>query len=129
MRTRYKVAAGLVTMITAIWMLPTIYFRRRMRRIHPEASASGTPVFVYGWTPAGPFTEITSTQPIDTTVGRMELHAGVEVGQDLLIVNTSTEEEQRCRIVRVGQERGVTRRVEFIRLLAYVCADTLRLAG
>ena len=77
------------------------------------------PVFVYGWSTAddSPFTEITRTLEVSAHGGLVALHAMVQPGQAILIVNRRTETERKCRVIRVDRKPDSSCKVgfEFIR--------------
>jgi hypothetical protein len=72
------------------------------------------PVLVYGWaTGDSPFTEITYTLAVNAHGGLLALTAMVQPGQMILLVNSNTQEERQCRVVRVGRECDGERKVGF----------------
>ena len=72
------------------------------------------PVLVYGWaTGDSPFTEITYTLAVNAHGGLLALTAMVQPGQMMLLVNSNTQEERQCRVVRVGRECDGERKVGF----------------
>ena len=75
---------------------------RRSRRF-----ALKLPVVVYGRTPENvPFRDRTSTLSVDAHGARLAVSARVESGQSLLLVNSFTQEERKCRVVHVSARNG-----------------------
>ena len=72
--------------------------RRRSRRW-----AVDLPVFVYGHSAARePFHEEAHTVDVSANGGLLMLAADVRAGEKLLLINKSTQAEQECRVVYLG---------------------------
>jgi hypothetical protein len=86
--------------------------RRRAPRI-----AVAMPVFVYGRTSDEPFVETTQTVNVSAVGGLMQLEARVAPPQKLLLINTQSDEEVPCRVVRAvrGPDRRFAIGFEFLR--------------
>src|ERR1700704_3993104 len=83
--------------------------RRRSNRV-----LLSVPVFVYGWaTDTKTFINITKTLSVSLHGGLVALAATARPGQIVLLANIHTDEEKRCRIVRVGPEHNGLRDVGF----------------
>jgi len=75
--------------------------RRRSRRWSLDV-----PVFVYGHSTAQePFHEEAHTIDVSANGGLVMLGARVQAGQKLLLINKSTQTEQECRVVYLGERR------------------------
>jgi PilZ domain len=75
--------------------------RRRNRRW-----AVDLPVFVYGHSATQePFHEEAHTLDVSANGARLMLGAKVRPGQKLLLINRTTQIEQECRVVYVGERR------------------------
>jgi len=75
--------------------------RRRHRRWSVDI-----PVFVYGHSAAQePFHEEAHTLDVSANGARLMLGAKVQAGQKLLLINKSTQAEQECRVVYLGERR------------------------
>jgi hypothetical protein len=75
------------------------------------------PVVVYGRTPDDqPFRDHTHTLNVDAHGARISVAADLEKGQEILVVNSFTQEERECRIVHVGSKQGGRRKIgiEFV---------------
>ena len=77
--------------------------RRRSQRLPLAIS-----VKVYGRTPRNrPFRDETATMTVSLNGGLLQMKPRVKVGQNLLIVNSFTEEERLCRVVSIdARPRG-----------------------
>jgi len=81
--------------------------RRRCKRF-PFA----IPVKVYGRTPRNhPFRAVTATTQVSLHGGLLEMGPRLKLGQNVLVVNSFTEEERECRVVYVDSKRRGRRRV------------------
>jgi hypothetical protein len=75
--------------------------RRRSRRWDLDV-----PVFVYGHSTAQePFHEEAHTLDVSANGALLMLGARVQPGQKLLLINKSTQAEQECRVVYLGERR------------------------
>jgi hypothetical protein len=75
--------------------------RRRSRRWELDV-----PVFVYGHSTAQePFHEEAHTLDVSANGALLMLGARVQPGQKLLLINKSTQSEQECRVVYLGERR------------------------
>jgi hypothetical protein len=73
--------------------------RRRNRRWTVDV-----PVFVYGHsTTQEPFHEEAHTHDVSANGALLMLGANVQAGQKLLLINKSTQLEQECRVVYLGE--------------------------
>jgi hypothetical protein len=72
--------------------------RRRGCRV-----ALTTPVLVYGWLAAEPFSENTETLNVSAVGGLILLSAKVVLWQELILTNLQTSEDLRCRIARLNR--------------------------
>jgi hypothetical protein len=69
------------------------------------------PVRVYGRTPNDhPFRDVTVTTMVSAHGGAFPLVPRVKRGQAILLVNSITEEEQKCRVVYTKANRRVKER-------------------
>jgi len=83
------------------------------RRVPALGSAQGMPdlpqdlpVLVYGRREnEEPFQEETNVRVLNLRAGLITLATRVEPGQHLILINVSTEEDQRCRVAFVGEQR------------------------
>jgi len=82
--------------------------RRRNYRV-----SAFLPVFIYAYSHTEPFVEHTVTLNVSASGGLLSLSHEVAPSQELLLANTQTEEERRCRIVRVTKMQGGTILVGF----------------
>jgi c-di-GMP-binding flagellar brake protein YcgR len=82
--------------------------RRRDQRV-----SAFLPVFIYAYSQREPFVEHTVTLNVSAGGGLLSLSHEVAPSQELLLANTQTEEERRCRIVRVLKMQGGTTLVGF----------------
>jgi len=63
------------------------------------------PVLVYGRTKdEEPFREETSLHLMNLRGGLISLGTSVEPGQQLILMNVATEEDQRCRVAFIGEQ-------------------------
>ena len=92
MRTIWKVIGGLAATTVII----------RFFTKFSSANAISVPVFVYGWTADKPFTDMTKAFSAGNGGGSMKLHAPVEVGAIILLVNILTSDEKQCRVVNIS---------------------------
>jgi hypothetical protein len=70
------------------------------------------PVKVYGRTPRNhPFRDITATMAVSLYGGLLDMKPRVKLGQNILIVNSFTEEERECRVVYVDSKQRGRRKV------------------
>jgi hypothetical protein len=70
------------------------------------------PVRVYGRTPRNrPFRDVTATMAVSLYGGLLDMNPSVELGQEILIVNSFTEEERECRVVYVDWKQRGQRKV------------------
>src|SRR5579872_2544210 len=80
------------------------------RAIHPRRSVRFSlklPVVVYGRTPDNkPFRDRTRTLSVDAHGARLSVAAPLQSGQSLLLVNSFTQEERKCRVVHVSARNG-----------------------
>jgi len=80
------------------------------RMTHPRRSLRFSlklPVVVYGRTPDNiPFRDRTRTLSVDAHGARLSVAAPLESGQSLLLVNSFTQEERKCRVVHVSARNG-----------------------
>ncbi len=80
------------------------------RAIHPRRSVRFSlklPVVVYGRTPDNiPFRDRTRTLSVDAHGARLSVAAPLRSGQSLLLVNSFTQEERKCRVVHVSEQNG-----------------------
>lgn len=64
------------------------------------------PVKVYGRTPRNrPFRDVTATMTVSLYGGMLQIRPRVKVGQNILVVNSFTEEERLCRVVSVDPHK------------------------
>jgi hypothetical protein len=64
------------------------------------------PVRVYGRTPKNhPFRDVTATMAVSLYGGLLDMTPRVKLGQEILVVNTFTEEERECRVVYVDSKK------------------------
>lgn len=82
--------------------------RRRDQRV-----SAFLPVFIYAYSRHEPFVEHTVTLNVSAGGGLLSLSHEVAPSQELLLANTQTDEERRCRIVRVIKMQGGTTLVGF----------------
>jgi hypothetical protein len=69
-------------------------------------------VRVYGRTPEDhPFRDVTETQLVSAHGGLIHLAPSVQEGQTILLVNSLTEEERKCRVVYVESDHGAKNKV------------------
>jgi PilZ domain len=81
--------------------------RRRCKRF-----AFAIPVKVYGRTPRNhPFRAVTATMDVSLHGGLLEVKPRVELGQNILVVNSFTEEQRQCRVVYVGSKQRGGRKI------------------
>jgi PilZ domain len=81
--------------------------RRRCKRF-PFA----IPVKVYGRTPRNhPFRAVTATMDVSLHGGLLEVKPRVKRGQNILVVNSFTEEQRQCRVVYVDSKQRGRRKV------------------
>jgi hypothetical protein len=76
------------------------------------------PVVVYGRTPDNqPFRDHTFTINVDAHGARISVAAELDKGQEILVVNSFTQEERECRVVHVGAKQGGRRKIgiEFVK--------------
>ena len=74
--------------------------RRRCKRLPVSI-----PVRVYGRTPKNhPFRDITATMIVSQHGGLLDMRPKVKLGQGILVVNSITEEERKCRVVYVDSK-------------------------
>ena len=65
----------------------------------------GLPVLVYGRTKdEEPFREETNLHLLSLRGGLITLGTSVQPGQQLILMNVATEEDQRCRVAFVGEQ-------------------------
>ena len=70
------------------------------------------PVKVYGRTPRNhPFRDVTATMAVSLYGGLLDMKPRVKLGQNILIVNSFTEEERECRVVYVDSKQRGRRKV------------------
>jgi hypothetical protein len=84
-------------------------FRRRVPAPHNAKSMSDLPqdlpVLVYGRRKdEEPFQEEANVRLLNLRGGLITLATSVEPGQHLILINLATEEDQRCRVVFVGEQ-------------------------
>jgi hypothetical protein len=84
-------------------------FRRRVPACHEAKPISGLPqdlpVLVYGrGNDEEPFREETNLHLLNLRGGLITLGTSVEPGQQLILMNMATEEDQRCRVAFVGEQ-------------------------
>jgi hypothetical protein len=82
--------------------------RRRDQRV-----SAFLPVFIYAYSQHEPFVEHTVTLNVSASGGLLSLSHEVAPSQELLLANTQTDEERRCRIVRVIKMQAGTILVGF----------------
>jgi c-di-GMP-binding flagellar brake protein YcgR len=82
--------------------------RRRSHRV-----SAFLPVFIYAHSHNEPFIEHAVTLNVSACGGLLSLSRDVEPSQELLIANTQTDEEMRCRIARVTKTQAGTVLVGF----------------
>src|SRR5271154_3874300 len=82
--------------------------RRRDHRV-----AAFLSVFIYAHSHDEPFVEHAVTLNVSASGGLLSLSHDVAPSQELLLANTQTDEERRCRIVRVTKMQGGTILVGF----------------
>ena len=81
--------------------------RRRCKRF-PLA----IPVKVYGRTPRNhPFRAATTTMAVSLHGGLLEVNPRLKLGQNILVVNSFTEEERECRVVYIDSKQRGCRKV------------------
>ena len=81
--------------------------RRRCKRL-----PFTIPVKVYGRTPRNhPFRAVAATMDVSLHGGLLEVMPRVKLGQNILVVNSFTEEERECRVVYVGSKHHGRRKV------------------
>jgi hypothetical protein len=84
-------------------------FRRRVPVLGRAQGMPGLPqdlpVLVYGRREdEEPFQEQTNVRVLNLHVGLITLATRVQPGQDLMLINLATEEDQRCRVAFVGEQ-------------------------
>ncbi len=84
-------------------------FRRRVAAFHNAKPISDLPqdlpVLVYGrGKDEEPFREETNVHLLNLRGGLITLATSVEPGQQLILMNVVTEEDQRCRVAFVGEQ-------------------------
>jgi PilZ domain len=75
------------------------------------------PVNVYGRSPRNhPFRDVTATMAVSLYGGLLDMKPRVKLGQEILVVNTFTQEERECRVVYVDSKQRGRRKVavEFV---------------
>jgi c-di-GMP-binding flagellar brake protein YcgR len=77
---------------------PPYIDRRRARR-----TQAVTPVFIYGHTQEGPFTQRTETANVSALGGLLSLSVKVARLQRLVVTNLQTNEDRVCRVVRFSK--------------------------
>ncbi len=82
--------------------------RRRDHRV-----SAFLPVFIYAHSHDEPFVEVAVTLNVSASGGLLSLSRDVVPSQELLIANTQTDEELRCRIARVIKTQAGTVLVGF----------------
>jgi hypothetical protein len=82
--------------------------RRRNHRV-----SAFLPVFIYAHSDNEPFVEHAVTLNVSASGGLLSLSRYVVPSQELLIANTQTDEELRCRIARVTKTQSGTVLVGF----------------
>ena len=88
------------------------YGRALRRRVLRDAAAlpdllQELPVLVYGrGDDEEPFREETNVRRLNFRGGLIALTAKVAPGQDLILMNLATEEDQRCRVAFVGEQHS-----------------------
>lgn len=97
----------------------------RKKSLHPPRARPRTqrvlarvPVWVYGCGEStGPFQEITVTEEVYANGGVILLAANVQIGQDLILANVATGEEQHCQVIAQDKKGAGHRavRIEFKR--------------
>jgi hypothetical protein len=80
--------------------LPAPSFQIQTNRRRAQRVAVSTPVFVYGWIKDEPFSENTETVNVSAVGGLMPLSVELVPSQKLILVNTQSNEELPCRVVR-----------------------------
>ena len=91
--------------------------RQKKQRRSPRLMLS-VPVLVYGWaSDDNPFWEITKTLNVSAHGGLLEIGEWLERDQTILLVNNTTQEERKCRVVHTATQEGGRNRVgiEFLR--------------
>jgi len=88
----------------------SLAFRRRVPAPHDAKPMSDLPqdlpVLVYGRRKdEEPFQEETNVRVLNLRAGLITLATKVEPGQQLILINVATEEDQRCRVAFVGELR------------------------
>jgi hypothetical protein len=73
--------------------------RRRSRRFQAEI-----PVLVYGWTNGKPFYVEASTVTVNKNGALLRLNTPLNTGDELLITNKATNQDQVVRIVRIANQ-------------------------
>lgn len=72
------------------------------------------PVLVYGWASSDtPFWEITKTLSVSAHGGLLEIGEWLERDQTILLVNSATQEERKCRVVYTTPKEGGRNNVGF----------------
>jgi hypothetical protein len=79
---------------------PELGFQIQANRRRAQRVAVATPVFVYGWMKGEPFSENTETLNVSAIGGLMPLSVEVIPWQKLILVNSQSNEELPCRVVR-----------------------------
>jgi c-di-GMP-binding flagellar brake protein YcgR len=82
--------------------------RRRDHRV-----SAFLPVFIYAHSQEEPFVEHAVTLNVSASGGLLSLSRDVVPSQELLVANTQTDEELRCRIARVTKTQAGTVLVGF----------------
>ncbi len=76
--------------------------QRRTQRVRLDIS-----VWVYGHSSEKePFREVVNTRAVNANGALLLMSARVELGQQLIVANMATEEEQACKVVYLGEEHG-----------------------
>ena len=82
-------------------------------RRHGHRISAFLPVFVYGHSHSEPFVEHAVTLNVSANGGMLSLSQEVAPSQEFLLANMLTDEELRCRIVRVIKTQAGTILVGF----------------
>jgi hypothetical protein len=115
------IGASIVMVLALPWAAHRLgSWLRRLRSIEPRANRRRalrevlfTPLFVYGWMLGRPFSENTHSLNASALGGLMPLSASVVASQTLVVTNLRSNEDLRCRVVRLGQAESGIRLVGF----------------
>ena len=105
--------SGMISMVSGSGQAEKKLERRRSERL-----VLRVPVLAYGHAPGKkPFHEEVTTLEVSSHGGLLTFAAKVWVGQKLLLMNITNQEEQECHVVRLGLKRRKKRDVaiEFTR--------------